>query len=323
MSLARLRGLLHDAWILYLAPWLPSRLPWAWAYACYRFLARFPGMYGEPAAAAARIAPDYVPVRDLEAFKRDVRTVWLLDAVDLQLSRRKPADWLPAHVTVEGRWPAGAFVAVSFHYATGLWVFRDLRRHGRDVVLVAARFDPNDYRRHPLRYRYGAARFAEVERISGQANAFRPGIRAKLLDALARGVPVVSVMDMPPRMAPRGQRPVRFLDCPASLPDGSLTLAKEAGVPVVPYWVEVDLAAGTRKLVIGEALAPDPVDRVLAELARSLDRLIRIEPAAWLFWNEWPAWQRDAAGLHAPPPFSNAAPEGRLPRSVPAEGTDP
>ncbi|MEO7064450.1 MAG: hypothetical protein ABI082_11850 [Dokdonella sp.] len=301
MSPAPLRARLHDLWILYIAPWLPSWLPWSWAYACYRFLARFHHMFPEPTDAAAAIAPQYVPIKDIEAFKRDVRTVWLLDAVDLQLSRRRRTDWLPADIEVQGEWPTGAFVAVGFHYSTGLWMFRDLRRRGRDAVFIAARFDPNEYRHHPTRYRYGAARFAEVERISGQANAFRPGIRGKLLDALARGIPVVSLMDMPPRMAPYGQRPVQLLGRPASLPDGSVALAKDAGVPIVPYWVDINIGSGNRKLVIGNPLAAHPIDAVLAGIAGSLDELIRAEPAAWLFWSEWPAWQHDAAPLHALP----------------------
>jgi hypothetical protein len=321
VKFSALRKSLHDLWILYLAPGLPSWLPWPWAYACYRGLARLKKMYPEPVAAAAAIAPRYLPIDDIEALQRDVRTVWLLDAVDLQLSRRRPVDWFPEHVEVQGTWPSGAFVATSFHYSTGLWVFRDLRRHGRDVVLISARFDPANFEQHPIRYRYGAARFAEVERISGRPVAFRPGIHQKILDALRSGVPVISVMDMPPRMVPRGQRPVRLLDCPASLPDGSLALAAEAGVPIVPYWVEIDLARGRRKLVIGEPVAPAPADAVLAGLAASLDRLIRAEPAAWLFWNEWPTWLSDAAVLHTTLPFSNEGAEGRLSDSAPVAGT--
>jgi len=294
---SRLRRNWTDAWILFIAPWLPSLLPWRWAYRCYRFFARFGHMYPEPARAAAAIAPQYLPIADVDAFASDVRTVWLLDAVDLALSRRERADWLPWHVAVRGRWPQGAFVAAGFHYSTGLWVFRDLRKHDRDAVLVAARFERGDFERHPLRYRYGAARFAEVERISGEAIAYRPGVRARLLDALARGVPVVSVLDMPPRLAPRGQRPVRLLDHLASFPDGSLVLARDAGVPVVPFWVEVDLSSGLRTLVIGEPIAPEPIDAALGALADILDRLIRMQPAAWLFWGELPRWIADAQQL--------------------------
>jgi hypothetical protein len=306
------RSRLHDFWLLYAAPALPSRLPWRWAYACYRFMARF-DLFPEPAAAAARVAPQFLPITDVEALKRHVRTVWLLDAVDLRLSLRHPTDWLPWHVTVEGAWPAtGAFVAVSFHYSTGLWVFRDLRRRGRDVVLISARFDRSEYTHHPVRYRYGTSRMAEVERISEEPIAYRPGVRKRVLDVLARGMPVISVMDMPPRMAPRGQRQVPLLGTTASLPDGTVALARDAGVPLVPYWVEIDFARGTRKLVIGEPIAPGPIDRIMAELARMLDRLIRANPAAWLFWNEWLAWIRDAAELERDDGFSNAESEVRL-----------
>ena len=321
--IAGLRAWLHDAWIMYAAPWLPSWLPWPWAYACYRFFARFRCMYPEPADAAAAVAPRYLPIADVEAFRRDVRTVWLLDAVDLHLSLRHRTDWLPAHVEVRGSWPAsGAFIAVSFHYGTGLWVFRDLRRHGRDAVLISARFERAPHAEHPLRYRYGTTRMAEVERISGQPNAYRPGIRQTILAALAGGTPVISVMDMPPRLAPRGQWPVDWLGQPASLPDGSLTLAREAGVPIVPYWVEIDLARGRRTLVIGDACDPQPADAVLAGLARSLDGLIRRQPAAWLFWNEWPQWMRDAQALHAPQAFANRSAKDRLRTADPAVDTE-
>jgi len=307
------RSRLHDFWLLYAAPALPSRLPWRWAYVCYRFMARFGNFFPEPAAAAARVAPRFLPIDDVEALKRDVRTVWLLDAVDLRLSVRHPTDWLPWHVTVEGAWPeAGAFVAVSFHYSTGLWVFRDLRRHGRDVVLISARVDRSEYTGHPVRYHYGTSRMAEVERISGEPIAYRPRVRERLLDALARGTPVISVMDMPPRMTPRGQRAVPLLGTTASLPDGTVALARDAGVPLVPYWVEIDFARGTRKLVIGKPIAPGPIERVIAELARMLDMLIRADPAAWLFWNEWPAWIRDAAELQRDDALSNAESEGVL-----------
>jgi hypothetical protein len=284
-------------------------------------MVRFGNLFPEPAAAAARIAPQFLPIDDIEALRRDVRTVWLLDAVDLRLSLRHPTDWLPWHVTVEGAWPvAGAFVAASFHYSTGLWVFRDLRRRGRDVVLISARVDRSEYANHPVRYRYGTSRMAEVERISGEPIAYRPRVRERLLDALARGTPVISVMDMPPRMAPRGQRAVPLLGTTASLPDGTVALARDAGVPLVPYWVEIDFERGTRKLVIGKPIAPDPIDRVIAELALMLDLLIRENPAAWLFWNEWPAWIRDAAELQRGDAFSNAESEGRLDASAASAG---
>lgn len=307
MSVWRRR--LLDWWILYLAPWLPSRLPWRWAYRCYRLFARCQCMYGEPARAATAIAPQYLPISDPVAFAHDVRSVWLLDAVDLALSRGRPPDHLPTHVTVEGDWPEqGPFVAVGFHHAAALWAFHDLRRHGRRAAMVLARLDAQQARSHPVRHRYARARIAELERIGGEPSILRPGVRDRVLAALARGTVVINLLDVPPRLAPRGQHPVPLLGQPASLPVGALELARAAGVPVVPYWIDLDLAGGRRRLVIGAAREVAAVDDVLAELAELLDRLIRTQPAAWHMWHEWPAWLQAAAPLHAPAGTDRAQP---------------
>lgn len=319
MSRPRLRSRLHDAFILYLAPWLPSFLPWRLAWRCYRWLARWPGMYPEPTAAALRVVPDFLPVTDPAALARDVRSVWLLDAADLYLSQRRPRGWLPDHVEVEGRWPQGAFIAAGFHYSAALWVFHHLHRSGHDATMVLARLDPAEFKAHPMRYRYARRRAAEIARAAGRPIAWRPGVGVRLREELASGSAVLALLDVPPAVAPRGQFPVELLGQPASLPEGTLALAREAGVPVVPYWMEIDLEHGRRRLVIGPPLDPEPAAPVLAGLAARLDALIREQPAAWLFWNEWPGWLRDAAPLHAPS-FSNGGPEGSLPEASPREG---
>jgi hypothetical protein len=320
MNAGDLRDLIGDTWMLSIAPGMPARLPWRAAYACYRRLARSPRMFGD-AVAAARIAPDYLPIADVDAFLHDVRTTYLLDVADLQLSRRQSLDWWPSHVAVEGRWPrAGAFIAVTFHYGTGLWLCRALRRSGHRSTFLSARFEREAFARRPLLHRYGMRRLAEVERIGGEPITYRPGARRSMLDTLARGVPVVGLIDVPPRLAARGQHPVRLLGQPASLPDGLLRLAEEAQVPIVPCWVEIDFASGRRRVVIGEATPPGPAEAVLAELAALLDRLVRAQPAAWMFWQEWRDWLRDAVPLHGSGAFSNPDAEGRLADSNPATG---
>ncbi len=301
---ARLGSGLRDRWMLSIAPGAPSYLPWSLAYPCYRALARSPGLFGE-FAEGAESALRYLAIGDTEVFLHDARTIYLLDVADLALSRRKPLDWWPHHVEIVGTWPkSGAFVAVTFHYGTGLWLCRALRRAGRNSVFLSARFEREAFAARPLLYRYGMRRLAEVERICGEPIAYRPGARTALLDALARGVSVIGLIDVPPRLAPRGQRPVELLGQHASLPDGLLALARDAGVPIVPCWAEIDFATGRRRAVIGEARAATPFDATLAELAATLDRLIRQAPAAWTFWREWDAWLRDAAALDADEPVS-------------------
>jgi hypothetical protein len=297
-----LRGWLADTWMLSIAPGWPAHLPWPLAYACYRLLARQRSLYADFANGAA-CAPEYVPIADLDAFLHDVRTVHLLDVADLALSRRKPADWWPRHVEVAGEWPRErAFVVVTFHYGTGLWLCRALRRAGRRSTFLSGRFEREAFAARPLLHRYGTERLAEVERLTGAPIAYRPGARETLLDALAQGTSVLALIDVPPRLAPRGQRPVELLGRAASLPDGLLQLADEADVPIVPCWVELDFATGRRRVVIGEARAAAPFDATLAELAATLDRLIRAAPAAWTFWREWSGWLHDAASLGARTP---------------------
>ena len=294
-----LRGRLADTWMLSAAPGWPSHLPWPLAYACYRALARQRSLYSDFASGAA-CAPEYVPIADVDAFMRDVRTVHLLDVADLALSRRKPLDWWPEHVDVAGAWPkSGAFVVVTFHYGTGLWLCRALRRAGHRGMFLSGRFERDAFEARPLLHRYGMERLAEVERITGAPIAYRPGARETLLDALANGISVIGLIDVPPRLAPRGQRPVELLGRPASLPDGLLQLAADAAVPIVPCWVELDFASGRRRAVIGKAQAPAPFDATLAALAATLDGLIRRSPAQWMFWREWPGWIEDAAPLRA------------------------
>ena len=266
MSVAQPGEAARDAWMLSVAPRLLSLLPVQHIYAGCRAFAQWGNLFAEPTDAAARAAPACLPIADVARFRRDVRTLWLLDVTDLYVSRRKPVDWLPPDLAIRGEWPRGSgFVAVTFHYGTGLWLCRSLRRHARGSVFVSGRFERDEFAQRTIRHRYGMRRLAEVERIGGEAIAYRPGVRETLLGALRRRVPVLGLIDVPPRLAPNGQHPVRLLDRPASLPEGLLVLASEAGVPIVPCWVEIDFASGRRTLVIGEACAPEPVGTVLAD----------------------------------------------------------
>lgn len=294
----RWRALLVDLRQFYLVPLVAALLPWRLAARWLRWwAARRDGPFEEAVRGAVAIAPQVLDVGGAEAFAHALRLTWLLDTCDAYLSlTRWRRRWWPWHVVQVGTWPArGAFIATGFHHGTGLWVFRSLARSGRNSVLVAGHWRRDDYRGLPLRYWYGRLRAFDIERVSGLPIAFRPGVRDRLAATLAAGIPVVGVIDMPPRLAPRGQHPVRLLDHEISFPDGLLALARSAGVPLVPYWVEFDLARCTRRFCIGEPLDPEDPPRSLQRLADILERQIRQTPGAWLFWPEWPAWVTAAA----------------------------
>lgn len=295
-----LRRSLTDAWQFFVAPFFASLLPWPLAWRWLRRLAaRDGGPFDEVASAAATIAPDYVAIGDHAAFAARVRLIWLLDAVDLFLSlTRVRRRWRPHHVGIDGTWPRGAFVAIGFHHGTGHWTFKSLAEAGHRAMFVSARWHRRDYARLPLRYWYGCLRGWDIARLGASPIAFRPGAKATITNALAVGTAIVAMIDIPPRLAPRGQKRVHLLGRQASLPTGLLALAHEAGVPVVPYWSELDLDAGTRRVCIGAPLDPAAPD-ILQMFADYLDAQIRRMPEAWHFWPEWPRWIDDAQHLDA------------------------
>ena len=279
-----------DFWRLCVLPGLPSLLPWRWAWACFRALSHAPILLEDQVRTCAQVAERTLPDTDARALRRRLRLVRLLDIADLYLARRTPLLAPPGgHFRTVGEWPKGPFVAVSFHYGNGMWMLRDLLRKGRRTVVIAAPFEPGDFRGQRVYLGYSRMRYREMERSAGHVAAYRPRVREKLMQALADGHVVMSLLDLPPRLVPANQRPVSLLDRPASLPIGVFQLAAAANVPVVPFWVELD-ANGLRTLKIGEARDAHDIDGNLAWFAALLDSLIRRDPAAWYFWTEWPTW---------------------------------
>lgn len=297
-----LKNQLADAWQFFLVPGFAALLPWRLGYRWLRWCSRRPGSaFDESARAAAAVAPHYVHIVDIIAFAARMRLVWLIDASDLYLSLlHRSRGWRPAQVERVGNWPErGPFIATGFHHGNGHWVFKTLAEAGHDAMLVSARWSRADFPGLPLRYAYGRLRGNDVERLSGCPIAYRPGAKARLADTLHQGKVVVGVIDMPPRLAPRGQQPVRLLGVDASFPVGLLELARTANAPIVPYWMEYDFDTGTRRSVIGTPLDPG-APGTLQALADLLDRAIRQTPEAWFFWPEWPQWIADADAARNP-----------------------
>jgi hypothetical protein len=292
-----------DFLFYFAVPFIAAMSPWRFALPWLRWwAARDGGPFDEPALPAAAFAPNYIDVADLAKFKRSARLIWLIDAHDefLSLTRWRRHYW-PRQVEQVGNWPTkGPFVVLGFHYGTGSWVFHSLARAGYDCMVMSVRWERSDYRGVPLRYWYGKLRGFEMSRVGGCDVAMRPGVREKLSAALAEKKTVLGLIDVPPRMAPRGQQTVRLLDRNLSFPDGLLSLAQHAGVPVVPYWIDFDLPNRKRRFCIGEPLDPKDVAGTLQSVADILDRQIRRMPEAWFFWPELPQWIVDAAKSERP-----------------------
>lgn len=288
-----LRAQLIEVWFFFFVPGVAALLPWVLGWRWLRLWARFGGgPFDEAARAALAVAPQYVDTGNPRKFLSAVRLIWLMDYCDLYLSiTRWRRGWRPWHVTCSGSWPKeGAFIAAGFHFGTCHWVFKTLAAAGHDSTVISVRWNRSDFQKYPMRYHYGRLRYWDMQRLGRRPVSYRPGIKEKLIETLRSGATVVGLIDLPPRMAPRGQRPVRMLDQEASLPDGTIAIAREAGVPIVPYWIEFDERLCTRRFCIGDPLDATDGAATLQELATILERQIRRTPCAWFFWPEWPQW---------------------------------
>lgn len=300
----KLRKEAEEFWHFFILPGIAALLPWRLGWRWLHWWARREGgTFDEPARAALPVAREHVAVNDESAFRARVRLVWLIEYTDFILSllhRRR--SWYPWHVQRVGSWPTqGGFIAVGFHHGAAYWLYRTLAEAGHDCMTVSIRWDRDEYRTHPVRYWYGRLRYRDMQRLGRQPIAYRPGVKPMISRALAGGAAVLNLIDLPPRMAPRGQVPVRFLDLDLSFTDGAIALAREAGVPVVPFWVEFDTDLRTRRFNIGEPLDLRDEPVALQRLADILDRQIRQLPEGWFFWPELPRWIEDAGRLREPP----------------------
>lgn len=287
----------------FLAPGLPLLLPRAAGLRLLRRFARL-GLFadGVEAVTAAALAAGATDSRADFAYRQ--RLARLFDMGDALgracLARRLPVD-------VEGAWPAPGtpFVALSFHFGTGLMGLAHLRRHGTPVAFVSRPHGRADYGAHPLRWWGARARLAGIAAACGAPVVFTGGSYATLRDTLAAGTAVCGLVDTP--LPPgRGALATELRGRRVGLPGGLLRLAREAGVPVVVFSVTPDLDGGRRRLRIEPAQPADNEAVVAALAARHLDARLREAPACWYFWHELAALEHalgmDALSSQAVPP---------------------
>jgi hypothetical protein len=301
MSLKSLRKEFVELWYFICIPAVAALLPWKLAWRWLRWWAlRESGPFDESARAAWAVAPQHLPIEDGARFRARMRLLWLIDYTDLLLSAmRRRRSWYPWHVQRVGEWPRqGGFIAAGFH-APAYWLFRMLAESNHDCMTISVRWERKDFIGHPVRYWHGRLRYWDMRRLGRQPIAYRPGVKDKIKRALADGAAVLSLVDVPPRMAPNAPYPVRLLDHDLSFTEGVVAIAREANVPIVPFWVEFDEDLRTRKFCIGEPLdASDPA-ATLSALAQILDRQVRRMPESWFFWPELPRWIADATAVRS------------------------
>jgi hypothetical protein len=268
-----------------LLPAVAAALPWPLAWRVLRLIAARGHGFGEETAQALVACGQLGYVADTPSWALRHRLTRIVDQVDPALSATRGDRWLARHVAIAGDpLPPGACVFVGFHYGTGFWSLRHLRRHAHRVAFVSAPIDTGRWRGEPLRLAFARWRQARVAAAGGAPVIYVGGSAERIRAALRNGTSVLALIDVPEATTSTAR--VRLLGRDLSFPDGVLRIAATEGVPLVGFVGSLDPGTGARRLRFTRL--PDDPDAALGALATLLEGAIRDDPAGWHFWAQWP-----------------------------------
>lgn len=265
-------------------PPLVAALPWRLAWPALRVLVSRGGLFADECERAHDAAVSLGFGED-PGWRFEHGLTRAVDHVDPMLSACRGDRWMAHHLRVEGDpIPSGACVFVGFHYGTGFWSLRHLRRAGHRVSFVSAPIDDAQRQRAPLGRALARARQRQIASAGGAPVIYVGGASDRIRERLRAGVSVLALIDVPePGTATRS---VSLLDRQVLFPDGILRIAATEHVPTIGFVASLDLTTGTRCLRFVR-LPSEPVD-ALSALATLLDQAVRRDPASWHFWAQWP-----------------------------------
>lgn len=288
----------RDGIELFLLPGLALVLPWRLCFRLYRHLAGCDWLYRRETSAALAVAAAQGLAGDAVVWTRAFRLTRLVDHADLYLSRFRGGAWMRRHLRLcEGDWPDDGrpFLAITFHWASGLWGLRHLRDHRGPAAVLVRDIPAGAFAGRPLLGLYARLRTAETAAAGGTGVIYADarslaGIRRRLGD----GMRVVALLDVP---VEAGQQSLAcdLLGQPAHFPRGLLYLAVNRRIPVVVYEVSVDRASGQRLLRVECLGVADDEQALLGRLVARLERLVRADPPSWHHWPGLAAFRRDGA----------------------------
>lgn len=187
----------------------------------------------------------------------------------------------PHRLDVDGRWPAGRFVALGLHWGAGFPVLEHLLDSDRQPAFVYRPENPRELGSAPRRifdrlHLRALRGFGHCIPVGG---AYR-----RIVDALAAGrVPVV-LFDAPPRQ----QDQVLRLATPAGgihLRGGLFRLLAEQRVPVVFFRCGQPPGAARRRLEISAPVSPRQAGDIAGRAASYLLETLEVDSAQWHLWS--------------------------------------
>ena len=266
-------------------PAIAVALPWSIAWRVLRAIAARGHTFGTETMRAQAMCEAQGFVHDRASWVQRHRLTRIVDQVDPAIAAMRGDRWMERHLRVDGDSPpSGAAVFVGFHYGTGFWSLRHLRRLGHRVSFLSARIDDLQWRAEPLRLAFMHWRQKRVADAGGAPVIYVGGSSDRIRAALREGVSILALIDVPEPTTCTAT--VNLLGHDVQFPDGILRIAASERVPLVGYVASLDSHTGMRHFRFTRL--PDDPPKALDALAAMLDAAIRRDPAAWHFWAEWP-----------------------------------
>ena len=266
-------------------PFLGASLPWPLAWRILQWLANGGRFFGVETARAQLVAVREGFAGDADAWAAWHRLTRIVDQVDPALSWLRGDRWMDRHLIVDGDpLPAGPCIFVGFHYGTGFWSLRHLKRNGHRVAFISAPVDADQCPGQPLRLAFMRWRMKRVEEAGGAPVIYVGGGRDRIQAALRGGISVLGMVDVPQPSSSRVA--VEFLGGKAWFPDGLLRVAATENVPLFAYLARLDPQTGARQLQLTRL--PAKREQALRALAAMLESAVCNESAAWHLWADWP-----------------------------------
>lgn len=285
----RLRRNLLDIVHGFAIPMIALLLPWRAAFAVYRQLACLP-LFSQRVAMmieGVRRVRTLQPAEE-RALTRRHRLYLLLETGDVAIAGSRGPGWMQRHLRQTGAFPgakSGPYVAIFFHYGTGLWAMRAMTAQGRPAHMILRPVDLDSVRGRPFLRRYAQWRAAVAERAGLAPVIFWGGARQKIRNALDRGDAVLGMIDVPPTET-HSLSDVRLLGHPTRLTHGLIEIAAAARVPVVVFFAGLSDDGRERVLEVSEPfdVAGRPLPEVMQQLTDHLDQRLQRDPACWYLW---------------------------------------
>jgi hypothetical protein len=274
-----------------LLPAIGASLPWALAGRPVRARAARGHVLGDETARALAMYSRLGFGCDEPSWALRHRLTRIVDQIDPALSATRGDRWIDRHVAICGDpLPARACVVVGFHYGTGFWSLRHLRRQGHRVSFLSARIDPAQWHAQPLRLAFMRWQQRQVAHAGDAPVIYVGGSGVRIRTALRQGTSVLALIDVP-EPATQTVR-VGLLGHDVWFPNGILRLGAAERVPLFGFVGSFAPQTGDRRLRFTRL--PDDPDGALRALVALLEAAIGDDPAAWHFWAQWPRFRARA-----------------------------